>query len=726
MNAVTGKPMSSVMFGLVAGIDGLGTSVAFAALVFSGTLAAGFAAGVSVMLLSCVILAVYVSLRSRLPTSVAQVQETSIAILASAVAAATGSMIAADPEEKIATAFAILAVSTLATGSIFYLSGRFRFGALVRFLPYPVVAGFLAGSGWLLIEGALVMIGPGTDPSRILQSLADPSALGILIPALIFAVALAAALRLLPSPIAAPTVMLAAIALFYGALVLAGMPIETARASGWLPAISDSGGLALPSPLWIVSAADWSAVLSVAPMLVSLPLISMTGMLLNTSGLEAAVGRDIDANAELRVAGQANVAVGLISGASGFTGLGMTLLARRLGVTDRSAGLATAAIMALALPFATALAAGIPLFVAAGLMIMLGSELLYDWAVATRRALPRLEWAVVLSIVVSMMAFGFMAGMAVGLAASLATFVYTYARLPVIRLAASGRDRRSRTDRSHMANRVLDENGDLVHILELHNYLFFGTMGQVVDAVKRRIDDDPPLRFLVLDFRHISGTDSAAVAGFSRIFSLLAAEGISVTLSSLPPAVKAMLGPALKSSPDTLSVTFAVDLDHALEDCEERLIAAECHEHGESDVAAQFVKALGHHPRLAALIAAMERLERKVGERLITAGEEADDIFLLGRGVVRVQLNLPDGRILRLRSMTSGAVLGEISFYLGGTRTADVFIEREAILFRLTRKTLKALEKNDPELAVLAHRLFARTLADRLTVANRMVTVANA
>jgi len=714
------------MFGLVAGVDGLGTSIAFAALVFSGNLAAGFGAGVSVMILSCVILALYVALRSRLSASVAQVQETSIAILASTVATATGSMMTADPGEKIATAFAILAVSTLATGAIFYLAGRFRFGALVRFLPYPVVAGFLAGSGWLLIEGALVMVVPGTDLSRIGQTLADPLALGILIPALTFAAVLATALRRFPGPAAAPSVMLAAILLFYGTLLLVAMPIETARMSGWLPAATGSHGLALPSPLWIVSTADWSAVLSVAPMLLSLPLVSMTGMLLNTSGLETAVGRDIDANAELRVAGQANLVAGLISGASGFTGLGMTLLANRLGVSDRSAGFATAAIMTLALPFAAEIAASIPLFIAVGLMIMLGSELLYDWAVATRRVLPRLEWAVVLSIVASMIAFGFLAGMAIGLAASLATFVYTYARLSVIRLDATGRDRRSRTDRSPAANRILDEKGYLIHILELHNYLFFGTMGQVVDAVKRRINSDPPPRFLIIDFRRINGTDSAAVAGFARIFNLLVAEGIPVTLSSLPPGVKAMLDPVLKSSPDAGHVTFAHDLDQALQQYEEHLVAAECGSHSEGDVAAQLVEAIGPHSRLAALLMSMERIERKAGDQLIADGQEADDIFLLGCGTVRVQVTLPDGQTLRLRNMTSGAVLGEVAFYLDGTRTADVFIERDAVLFRLTRKALLAMEANDPELAVLAHRLFARALADRLTVANRMVALANA
>jgi len=377
------------------------------------------------------------------------------------------------------------------------------------------------------------------------------------------------------------------------------------------------------------------------------------------------------------------------------------------------------------LPFATELAAAVPLFLAAGLMMMLGGELLYDWAFATRKTLPRLEWAVVLAIVLSMMTFGFMTGMAAGLVCSVVTFVFNYARLPVIRLAASGRDRRSSNDRSPAASHLLDEDGHRIHILELQNYLFFGTMEQIVGAVRRRFAQGDAPRFLILDFRNVSGADSAAVAGFSKIFNMAAVERVEVTLSALPPAVRHLLDPAVEDGRLRGAISVAVDLDHALEACEERLIGASESSREPEDIALHLARALGPHPRLADLVSVMERLERPSGEKLICAGEEADDIFVVGSGSVKVQVTLASGRTLRLRGMTAGAVLGEVAFYLGGTRTADVIVERPATLFKLTRRALEKLERQDPQLAVLAHRLFARALAERLTIANRMMMLVN-
>lgn len=721
------KYLHSIMFGLIAGIDSLGTSVAFAALIFSGTLAAGFGKGVSVILLSCVILAVYVAWRSGYRASLAQVQETNIGILAAAVSAATASMSGATDTEKISTVFAILAVSTIGTGALCYLSGRFRFGVLIRFLPHSVIAGFLAGSGWLLIDGALMMISNETSVAGIANSALEPAILAVLIPAIVFATIMSVGLRLTVSPAVAPAITLLAIGLFYGILLSGGLSAESARHLHWLPDVPpDQAGLTLPSPLSIALQADWQAVVGILPIIAAIPLITIAGLLLNTSGLEAASGRDINANAELKVAGQANLAVGILGGAPGFTGLGMTLLAGRLGVKDRSAGLATALALALALPFATELASAIPLFVAAGLMLMLGGELFYDWAIASRRSLPALEWIVALAIVVSMMIFGFVTGIALGLIFAVVTFVYNYARLPVVRLEASSRERRSRTDRSSTANHILDENGHLIQIIELQGYLFFGTVEQIVRAVRRRIGKGAPPRCLILDFRGVSGMDSAAMAGFSKIFNMLASAKVSVVLSPSTHEVRQIAERAEEARGRPLPVTVEADLDHALEAAENELLAA----HGGTgqirSIAAHLVRELGPHPRLPALISAMRRIEMKAGETLISAGDEASDVFVLASGRVKVQVTLENGRKLRLRSMTAGAVLGEVAFYLGGKRTADVIVEEDAVLFCLTGETLRRLEVDDAELAVLAHRLFAATLAERLALANRLVQLAYA
>ncbi len=721
------KYLHSIMFGLIAGIDSLGTSVAFAALIFSGTLASGFGEGVSVMLLSCVILAVYVAWRSGFRASLAQVQETNVGILAAAVSAAAASMAGATDAERISTVFAILAISTIGTGALCYLSGRFRFGVLIRFLPYSVISGFLAGSGWLLIDGALMMIGHATSLAKIAHSATDPAILAVLIPAVLLAIAMSVGLRLTVSPAFAPALTLLAIGLFYGATLSIGLSPEDARHLHWLPQVTpDQAGLALPSPISIVTQADWQVVVRILPIIAAIPLITIAGLLLNTSGLEAATGRDIDANTELKIAGQANLAVGVLGGAPGFTGLGMTLLAGRLGVKDRSAGLTAALMLALALPFATDLASAIPLFVAAGLMLMLGGELVYDWAIASRRSLPTLEWVVALAIVVSMMVFGFVTGIALGLIFAVVTFVYNYARLPVVRLEASSRERRSRTDRSSTSNHILDANGHLIQIIELQGYLFFGTVEQIVRAVQRRIGKGAPPHCLILDFRSVSGMDSAAMAGFVKIFNMLASANVSVVLSPSTPDVQQIAERAKMTRGRPLPLTVEVDLDHALEAAENGLLAAYGDTGQSIGIAAHLVRELGPHPRLPALISVMRRIEMKADETLISSGEEASDVFVLASGRVKVQVTLESGRKLRLRSMAAGAVLGEVAFYLGGKRTADVIVEEDAVLFCLTGETLRRLEVDDAELAVLAHRLFAATLAERLSLANRMVQLAYA
>ena len=78
--------MPAVMIGLIAGIDNIGVGLAIASLLFAGPLAAGLEMGVGVIMLSAVILALWIGIRSTHPNSVALVQETSVAILASTTA----------------------------------------------------------------------------------------------------------------------------------------------------------------------------------------------------------------------------------------------------------------------------------------------------------------------------------------------------------------------------------------------------------------------------------------------------------------------------------------------------------------------------------------------------------------------------------------------------------------------------------------------------------------
>jgi len=386
------------MLGLVAGIDNLGAGIAFAALLFPSSLAVGLSMGVGSMLLSGTVIALVIALLSSHKNSVGMVQETAIAILAASSAGALAGMTDASDDAKVATVFAILGISTVATGALFWCAGRFRLGGLVRFLPYPVVAGFLAGSGWLLVEGAVTMLTGEHSVVHGIAKIGDPLIQAKIIPAFVFGVAMMAALHRWSHPMIPTSLLLWAGVTFYAILALAGIPAEQARNYGWLPEIPGDGSVALPMPNWILSNANWNAVLIALPAIASVAFLNIVGVLLNISGLEVAAGKEIDVNVELRSSGWANLASGIAGGASGYVGLGMTLLAGRMQANGRGAGIATALVLGGGLLVATDLASLMPSFLAAGLMLFLGLELLAEWAYASRRQLPVEEWLIVVAI----------------------------------------------------------------------------------------------------------------------------------------------------------------------------------------------------------------------------------------------------------------------------------------------------------------------------------------
>jgi SulP family sulfate permease len=717
--------LAPLLFAVIAGIDGLGTSIAFAALIFTGSVSAGFGMGVGAILMSSILLTLVITIGSRYPASIGQVRKPNVAILAAAIAAALASptLLDAPDEVRIMTAFAILGTSAVATGLVFVVSGAFGFGRLVRFMPFSVIAGFLAGSGCLMIQGAVNMLLGAHAISYLFATVDGSQAFANLHIALIFAFILNFSLRRSSSPLIAPGIMIAAALLFYGLLSVLGIDPEAARAFHWLPALPLQTGLELPSPLSILWQADWSAVAHAAPAIASVVLLSMVGLLLNTSGQEVATRREIDADSELRTTGLANLLAGGFGGAPGFSSMSMTLLATRMGGASRLPGFATTLVLLLMLPFAGQLAGAMPTFVAAGLMITLGYDMAEEWLWGARRQLPRNEWLVVLTIPAGMLAFGFLTGMMMGLGLAILSFVYNYARLSVIRSDTSLRIRRSSIDRPLVESERLEAEGDQVQVLELQEFLFFGTAEQVVAIVRGRLRDTarPKLRFAVLDFRRVSGMDTAAAAAFVKIRDLLAAEGAELLLSGLTPQAEATLRRNGLDGQGDPTTRFEPDLDHAIEYCEQRLLGEIAREETWQDVEDYLAQTIGPSTRLKDLVASMQEIRLQPGDRFIRAGEAGDDLFLLWTGRAKVEAVLGNGKRLRLRTVKPGVVLGEIAIYRGGLRTADVVAELPSTVYRLSRQQLRYLEQADPELALLVHRLCATTLAERLAIANRVV-----
>ncbi len=55
------------------------------------------------------------------------------------------------PDAVIATTITSYAVSSMLTGTVFYLMGKFKFGYVVGFIPRHILIGCIGGVGWFLV-----------------------------------------------------------------------------------------------------------------------------------------------------------------------------------------------------------------------------------------------------------------------------------------------------------------------------------------------------------------------------------------------------------------------------------------------------------------------------------------------------------------------------------------------------------------------------------------------
>ncbi len=146
--------------GTISAIVNIAYCISFSALIFQGSIAAGFPLGLAALIMGTVVTGVVVALTTTLVPADAGPDTPAVAVMSVLAATVAAGLAAkgASAETMVINVLVAISVSTFLTGALLFGVGALKLGQWLRFVPYPVIGGFLAASGWLLITGGVEVI----------------------------------------------------------------------------------------------------------------------------------------------------------------------------------------------------------------------------------------------------------------------------------------------------------------------------------------------------------------------------------------------------------------------------------------------------------------------------------------------------------------------------------------------------------------------------------------
>ncbi|MEW6368914.1 MAG: SulP family inorganic anion transporter [Acidobacteriota bacterium] len=718
-DATSKRILPAVGTGIVAAAPFIILQVSLAAMIYSGSLSALSARAAGLALCGGCLICICAALTSSFQGTVSGAQDAPAAVLSTVavtIAATLGEQ--APMEAKFMTVAAVLTLSAVLTGAVFIIIGKFHLANLLRFMPYPVLGGFLAGTGWVLVAGGVsVMCGVPVSPETF-GRLVTPETVIRWLPGVAFGVALFAITRRHSHFLILPGSLAAVAALFYVLLPMTGMSLDGARAAGFLVSGVPIGRLFPPFAIGEIALIDWSVVWQQLPGMFSVALVTVVGMLLNMSGVELAAGEELDMNREFVSGGVGNCLAGVGGCFPGYPVISLTFLGVKTGARSRYTGLVVALIAAGVLVFGGRALGYFPTALLGGMLVLVGSSLIHEWLLTSRKGLPWPDYLVVVVIFLVIAARGYLEGVAVGLVATVIFFVVRFSRVPVVEIEFSALDRRSSRARSVPHRKVLSATGERVRGYALSGYIFFGSATTLVESLKGALRSEPHPDFILLDFARVSGLDVSAVKHFHRLALNASAARTTIVVTALPDhfveALKRGLSDGVMNT-----LVFFTDLDRGLEWCEDQLIQRTLsnREHRASmrealfhqsvdDVMAHLEQQERFEQLLDGLAPWLEKQEHPAGSSILAKGETPAGLRLLTWGTAS-EIDPDTGS--RVRSLSPGSVIAATAAFASYTATTTVRADSNCRTALLSPDARVLLELENPSLAIALHGFLVRS-----------------
>ena len=669
----------------------------------------------------------------------------SSAALALLVPALIGALVAdarfltADGQPVLPLLLAFIAFGVVLAGVMQVLLAVSKLGGLVRYVPYPVHAGYMNGVAVLMVIAMLPhLLGLPTGQSAADWRNMQPLAPVIAFIALVLAVRPPQWTRRVPPYL---TGLLAATAAYH---LLALTPLAGALGPLFSPPRFDWPSIQAVGPLFerlgdgLLSDKMWVLVEFAA----AAAFVASLQTALAGSTIDELTHQRQDRGRALLQQGFANVAVGFIGGLASAGAVGRSKVNVDAGGITSMSRVFFAVGLVLALAFGLRYMRFVPMAAIAGVFAAVAYSLVDAW---TRRAtgvlwqqalMGRMPRALAQSYGVMLLVAGIAVfvslplAIGVGVLVAILMFIRSNIKQP-IRQIVHGDRRTSRKVRPAVEAELLRANGARIALLELDGALFFGTAEAADQEIERLVHVSDQI---VLDFERVSEVDASGARVLLQAAEVVRRHGKQLLFAGLLPRNARMRMIRDMDVHERLAdAQFFPDADHALEYAEDRLLTSLART-STDDAPLTLAQALAGSGldagELELLRSMMVERSFAKGEAVFHAGDPGDSMFVLLRGQIGIWLpaastegDAPSGR--RLISFAPGVVFGDMGLLAGAARSADAIAESDALVFELQREPYERLVAEHPAVfgklllnisLLLASRV--RSLSDELQAAH--------
>ncbi len=284
---------------------------------------------------------------------------------------------------------------------------------------------------------------------------------------------------------------------------------------------------------------------------------------------------------------------------------------------------------------------------------------------------------------------------------------------------------RSKRLRGERDSEILDKSGTQAKVYELQGDLVFST---VEVTVRRIVDVSDSLDIAVIDFKRVTNIEESSAQILLELIKTLGICGKHLLLVSLQHRhskfVRFLQEQLTNDDQERTWLRIFPDMDIALEWCENRLISEQRLDDSSHEVTlAEHDLCRGLTPEAVAFLETLLKKRRyEPGELIVRKGEPADEIYLLMSGEVSVRVDLPNGQIKRLSTLSPGMAFGEIAVISRSVRSADVHADKHVECYLLSTSAFDELGESNPIIKMTLLQNLLRNFYRMLTMVEREVT----